>query len=38
MLLLISRYRFKFQSNLVWDLIKPISNFNFKFTIKNVII
>ena len=26
-----SRYRFKFQSNLVWDSIKPISNFCFQF-------
>jgi hypothetical protein len=25
----ISRYRFKFQSNLVWNLIKPISNLAF---------
>jgi hypothetical protein len=25
----ISRYRFKFQSDLVWDLIQPISNFCF---------
>jgi hypothetical protein len=25
------RYRFKFQSNLVWDSIKPISNFCFQF-------
>jgi hypothetical protein len=27
----ISRYRFKFQSNLVWDSIKSISNFCFQF-------
>jgi hypothetical protein len=27
----ISRYQFKFQSNLVWDLIKPKSNFCFRF-------
>jgi hypothetical protein len=26
-----SRYRFKFQSNLVWDSIKSISNFCFQF-------
>jgi hypothetical protein len=25
------RYRFKFQSNLVWDSIKSISNFCFQF-------
>jgi hypothetical protein len=24
-------YRFKFQSNLIWDSIKPISNFCFRF-------
>ena len=28
------RYRFKFQSHLVWDLIKPISNFALKLTIR----
>ena len=27
----ICRYRFKFQSNLVWDSIKSISNFCFQF-------
>ena len=27
----ISRYRFKFQSNFVWDSIKSISNFCFQF-------
>jgi hypothetical protein len=27
----ISRYRFKFQSNLVWDSIRSISNFCFQF-------
>jgi hypothetical protein len=27
----ISRYRFKFQSNLVWGSIKPISTFCFQF-------
>jgi hypothetical protein len=27
----ISRYRFKFQSNLVWDSIKSMSNFCFQF-------
>jgi hypothetical protein len=26
-----SRYRFKFRSNLVWDSMKPISNFCFQF-------
>jgi hypothetical protein len=26
------RYRLKFQSNLVWDSIKPISNFCFQFS------
>jgi hypothetical protein len=26
------RYRFKFQSNLVWDSIKSISNFYFQFS------
>jgi hypothetical protein len=29
------RYRFKFQSNLVWDSIKPISNFCFQFQSKS---
>jgi hypothetical protein len=28
---ILPRYRFEFQSNLVWDLIKPISNFCFQF-------
>jgi hypothetical protein len=28
------RYRFKFQSNLVWDSIKPISNFRFQLARK----
>jgi hypothetical protein len=27
----ISRYRFNFQSNLIWDSIKSISNFCFEF-------
>jgi hypothetical protein len=31
----ISRYRFKFQSNLVWDSIKSISNFCFQFNEKS---
>jgi hypothetical protein len=32
------RFRFKFQSNLVWDSIKPISNFAFNLWQKNLTI